>query len=235
MALVVAAWTVLVVGFANFDGHHHGKPVLVSVAGWSVMVTAMMLPLAAPDARWLAQRSLTRRRSRTVALHLLGFLAVWVLAGGVIVPAVHAVRAGTSVTAAALVAASVWHVTPIRRRAMRRCGAGRAPAIRGLRADVDCLQAGRRTGQRCLLTCGFAMLAMAATHHLVLMGAVGLLGFSERRPAPNPEDRAGRPAEAIGLAAVALAVVAANLEARYEAIGDLAADLQLVLLTLQYV
>lgn len=227
--VAVGAWAVLVAAAAGSrihpDGHHghhhHVAPVPLSVAGdgngwvtamgwWSVMVAAMMLPLAVSDARWLAHRSLARRRNRTVVLHAMGFLAVWVLAGAVIVPAVQAAGAATAATAGALAAAAAWQVTPARRRALRRCGAGRAPAIRGFRADADCLHTGIRTGRRCLVTCGVAMVPMAATHNLVLMGAVALLGASERRRAPNPEERVGRPAEALGLAAVATAVAGAG-------------------------
>jgi Predicted metal-binding integral membrane protein (DUF2182) len=171
------------------------------------MVAAMMLPLAMRDARWLAHRSLARRRRRTVALHFVGFFVIWSAVGVTVCAAVLAIDASTTGTAAvALMGAAAWHVSPPRRRAFRRCGSGRAPAIRGLRADVDCVVAGVRTGQTCLITCGVAMSAMTAGHSLALMGAVALIGVSERRAAPNPEERAGRSAEAIALAAIAVAV-----------------------------
>jgi hypothetical protein len=50
------------------------------------------------------------------------------------------------------------------------------------------------------------MVAMGATHSIAVMGAVAMIGASERRRGPNPEDRAARPTEAAALAVVAAAV-----------------------------
>jgi hypothetical protein len=170
------------------------------------MVVAMMLPMSARPARWLAHRSLARRRGRTLILHTLSYLCVWLVLGLAITPIVVALEAPVMITVGTLVLAAAWQVTPYRRRVLQRCGAGRAPAIHGWLADLDCIRAGMRTGRRCILTCGPAMAAMIATHHLATMAAVTAVLASERRRAPNPEERAGRSAEAIGLAAVGLAV-----------------------------
>ena len=209
------AWTALVVGAAwpgpAGDDHHQvsavaGTGPVADLGWWALMVVAMMLPLSAGHVRWLANRSLVRRRTWTVVLHTVGYLGVWLVLGAVLIPAVRAVDAPVTVTVGALLAAAAWHVSPYRRRALRRCGAGRAPAVRGRPADLDCLRAGLRTGRLCTVTCGPAMVAMVATHHLAIMVAITLLLASERRRAPNPQDRAGRVAEAVGLAGVALAV-----------------------------
>ena len=174
--LAGGAWVALAVrgpqhGVAAHD-HHMGAgtpavdegSILAALVWWTVMVLAMMLPLSAGHARWLAHRSLARRRTRTVLLHTLGYVGVWLLVGAALVPIGQAIGAPVPVTVAALLAAAAWHVTPSRRRRLRRCGAGVAPAVRGWPADLDCLQAGLRTGRRCAVTCGPAMVAMIEMH-----------------------------------------------------------------------
>ncbi len=91
-------------------------------AWWLLMVAAMMMPLAMRDARWLAHRSLARRRGRTVALHVLGFLLVWTGLGAVVAAAASTIGLGTRAAAVSLAAAAVWHVSPVRRRVLGRCG-----------------------------------------------------------------------------------------------------------------
>jgi hypothetical protein len=217
LVVAVGAWTILLaetIGSPDTSSgqtHHKGSSSDWSesatwLAWWLLMVAAMMMPLAMRDARWLAHRSLARRRGRTVALHVLGFLLVWTGLGAVVAAAVSTIGLGTRAAAISLAAAAVWHVSPVRRRVLGRCGPGRAPAIRGLRADTDCVLAGTRTGRLCLITCGFPMVAMGATHSIAVMGAVAMIGASERRRGPNPEDRAARPTEAAALAVVAAAV-----------------------------
>ena len=48
---------------------------------WALMVGAMMLPVAAPHVRVVAVRSLWSRRHRSAGLFLVGYLALWLLAG----------------------------------------------------------------------------------------------------------------------------------------------------------
>jgi predicted metal-binding membrane protein len=222
-ALAALAWLALIVqaalgpapGAMAATSHHAGHAAggedpasaATALAAWSVMVVAMMLPLARADARWLAHRSLPRRRFRTVALHAVGFLAPWIAVGGIVIAIDRIASLGGLAVAAGLGVAAIWQVTPARRRAMTRCGAGRLPRIAGPGADVDCLASGARTGVACLVACGPAMLPMAIVHNLVLMLGVAALAATERRRGPNPERRIGRPAEAIGLAVLALATL----------------------------
>jgi len=179
---------------------------LASVGDWALMVAAVMLPLAASDARWLAHRSFAARRQRSVVLHVAAFFAAWLTVGVIAIITTQALGGGAFLAAAALGAAGLWHVTPMRRRALRRCGAGRLPAVRGIRADLDCLRAGTRSARDSLLTCGLAMLSMAVIHSFAIMALLTILGLNERRQGPNPERRVARPREALGLIAVACVV-----------------------------
>lgn len=180
-----------------------------------LMVLAMMLPVAAPQARQVALRSLWSRRQRSMLGFLAGYLAVWALVGAVIVSvltALGALHPAPVAVVVALVGAALWQISAPRRRVMRRCRTIRLGTARGLAADRDCAAAGWRAGLRCAFTCGPVMLSMAVGHHHVgLMGALVVLLMTERAPGPNPQRRAGRPFEGwclIGLAgAVALIAV----------------------------
>jgi predicted metal-binding membrane protein len=200
-----------------YHAHHHhpAGSWLTEWRAWVVMVLATMLPVVAPQARRIALQSLWHRRHRAMAWFLLGYLAVWLAVGAVLVGvlvAIGAARPGPAVLAAALLAAAAWQVARPRRRVMRRCGALRPCAARGWQADRDCTDAGVRFGLRCTFTCGPLMLAMVVGHDLALMGGLLALLLSERARGPNPHRRAGRPLEAwclVGFAAVTgLAAVA---------------------------
>src|SRR5215471_4379204 len=49
--------------------------------GWALMVVAMMLPLAIAPIWHVRERSFARRRGRSTALFVAGFVAVWLAAG----------------------------------------------------------------------------------------------------------------------------------------------------------
>jgi len=228
-AVAAAAGFVLVAEALGPD--HHAAP--AGFAGsvgsgldhWFLMVLAMMVPMAAPQARGVAVRSLWARRHRAAAFFMVGHVAVWLLVGVVVVVGVTALetwRGPTEpapwVVPALLVLAALWQVSPPRRRAMRRCGSVRLHAADGVAADVDCARAGVRAGALCVVSCGAVMLPMAvypgAMHSLPLMAAVLAILLWERAAGPNPATRPGRPHEALALlvlAAVVAAVTAGTL------------------------
>jgi predicted metal-binding membrane protein len=177
--------------------------------GWVLMVLAMMLPVVAPQVRTLALRSLWTRRERSAAFFTVAYVSVWAAAGAMLLAVLVALDAeplGTPWLIGFLLGAALWQVSTPRRRFMRRCGSLRLRRPSGLAADLNCLRVGVSSGARCLVTCGPLMLAMVASHSLLLM--VGLLGvmLSERGRGPDPVRRAGRPLEAwviVGFAALA--------------------------------
>jgi len=179
---------------------------------WVLMVAAMMLPVLAPQVRTLAMRSLWPRRQRSAAFFVVGYAVVWVVAGGALLAALVALGVeplGLPWLIGILLVAAVWQVSTPRKRVMRRCGSLRLGAATGLSADLNCARVGVRAGGRCLVTCGPLMLAMVASHSLLLMAGLLAVMLSERSRGPDPRRRVGRPLEAwaiVGLAVVAGAV-----------------------------
>jgi predicted metal-binding membrane protein len=86
------------------------------IAVWVVMMTAMMLPAAAPA---VLRRAHSTGGVRAVLLFIGSYLAVWALVGA----AVYALyRPHGSVAAGAVViAAGVYELTPLKRHFRRRC------------------------------------------------------------------------------------------------------------------
>lgn len=220
IALAAAVLLVLDVLGGTGGGHHgarHGAghdagSLLRDWVGWTLMVTAMMLPLVAPVMCRVAAGGLWARRRRTVAELLVGYLAPWLvvgLVGAAVVRAVLPHPVGTGATVAALVLAAAWHVAPPRRRLMSRCGAVRPGALRGRRASVDAVRNGWVVGLRCIATCFPAMAVMLLSHQLLLMVATALVLWSERLRGPNPAERVAHPVQAVALLAIAAAAAAA--------------------------
>lgn len=212
IALAAAVLLVLDVLPATGAGHHGpghgGGSLLRDWVGWSLMVTAMMLPLVAPVVCRAAAGGLWARRRQTVTEYLLGYLTPWLvvgLVGAVVVRAVFPHPVGTGATVTALVLAAAWHVAPPRRRLMSRCGAVQPGALRGRRATVDALRNGWVVGLRCIATCFPAMTVMLLSHQLLLMAAIAVVLWSERLRGPNPAERVAHPAQASALLALAAA------------------------------
>jgi predicted metal-binding membrane protein len=173
------------------------------------MTAAMMLPLAAREADRIAAASLWRRRHVAVIEYLAGYLGVWSVFGLTAIWLVSTVwphGAPLAAAALALAAAAAWQVTPLRKRALRRCGRPAYLHVRGFSADCDCVVAGTAYGRRCLLTCAPVMAVMALAHSVTLMVALTIVLFTERAPGPNPARQAGRPLEAVVLAGLAVGV-----------------------------
>ena len=171
---------------------------------WSAMVVAMMLPIVAPQARWLALRSLRTRRAATMAMFAAGYLMVWVVVGSVAVVVLAPTQGVRWSVPLVLLVAAGYQVSAVRQRALDRCGVLQAPRIRGWGASLDCLRSGGRSGVSCVRTCWALMIPMAVSHQLWLMVAVFAVMWHERRPRPNPERRAVRSLEAGVLVVLAL-------------------------------
>ncbi|GAA4115981.1 hypothetical protein GCM10022415_12740 [Knoellia locipacati] len=201
-------------------GHHAEGSLLRGWLLWSLMVTAMMLPLVTPVVCRVAAGGLWARRRRTVTEVVVGYAAPWLAVGlvglvvvQVVLPGVAGMGgmggvAGPRVVAGVLVVAAAWHVAPPRRRLMTRCGAVQPGALAGRRASVDALRNGWTIGVRCVGTCGPAMAVMLLSHGVLLMLGVTLVLWSERVRGPNPADRPARPAQAAALLALAATVLA---------------------------
>jgi predicted metal-binding membrane protein len=197
----VAAWALLAAHALH--PHSGAEPFPATVAGWSVMVIAMMVPGALADVRRVALSSMWRRRRRTVAAFLGAYLTVWTGFGTLALAALRPLGLGVG---ALLAAAAAWELTPWKWRAVRRCHLIEPLPPRGSRADAACARAGLRYGARCVTSCWPAMLAMAAAGHLALglMAVLAVVVTAEKAVVRSARLRGPAAAVVAGAAAVAL-------------------------------
>ncbi|HYW70721.1 MAG TPA: DUF2182 domain-containing protein [Pyrinomonadaceae bacterium] len=161
-------------------------------AGWAIMLVAMMsLTLITPISHIVA-RSFSHRRLRAIALFILGYAAIWMAAGGVLLSARLALTLlfGQSYLPAIAVGivALVWQCSPIKQRCLNRNHNHRELAAFGLAADWDVLNFGITHGVWCVGSCWALMLfpMMLPAGHLAAMAAVTFLMISERLEEPQP-------------------------------------------------
>ncbi len=204
-----AGFVLVVDGLSAMPMSGPGSVMLPGADHWFLMVLAMMVPLAAPQARLVALRSVWQRRHRSAALFAVGLIAVWIAVGALLTGLVALADASPPawLPPALLVLAAGWQVSAPRRRLLRRCGSVRLRAADGPAADLDCARVGVRAGVLCVAGCGVAMLPMAVTpmgpDGLLLMAGVLAILWWERASGPNPATRAGRPHEAVALVVLA--------------------------------
>ncbi len=180
LALLLAAagwvWMATALGWFTsgsgwgLPGHHHGieegGSAPHSTDGqlliWLAMVFAMMVPSTLPHLRYLGFNTRTSRRQRSIALFLLGYLAVW-LAPGLSLSLIG--PPAPWVVALVVLAAGAWELTPVKRRALRRCCRTWPVGYAGASADSAAVEYGLRHGVACLLVGGPAMVALTLAGH----------------------------------------------------------------------
>jgi predicted metal-binding membrane protein len=159
---------------------------LPEMLGWSWMLLATMLPLAAWPVRHAALRSLWKRRHRAGLGVVLGYLAVWTIAGAGL--SVLVVGFGSKAepqdmrfAGLALLLAALWQWSPVKREALRACHRTAALAVDGWQADLGCARYGWNQGRNCLVSCWALMFAMVlASHQVVVMLTIFLICVIER-------------------------------------------------------
>lgn len=193
LALSLAAWLVML---GRPHVHHHGAGAGFSagLTGWVLMVIAMMLPTLIAPTRFAAFRSLWPRRHRAILGLLVGYVAVWTLAGvlwqGIL--ALTRWSPGPVACAIAFAVAAAWQITSAKRRSLKACHRSRPLRPYGWRADFDCLRYGWEHGTQCLVSCWLLMIAaMLPANSLVAMVGVAIISIVERyslklRPAAIP-------------------------------------------------
>jgi len=220
VVISAGAWTALAVAggaLGHPDGHHAraGGPVGIAVAGWAVMVVAMMLPPALPMLDVLrALLARHRRAALLVAVAAAAFVAVWTAVGGLLVAADTLLRALAGpwldvhpqlVPGLALVGAGLYQFTPLKRSCLRACRSPRGFAIahwHGLRpAAVEvCVVAGAYA-----LSCVGCCWALMAVSLVVGVAALPLMVVLAAVTAAERLARHGRSLTApVGVVAVFL-------------------------------
>jgi predicted metal-binding membrane protein len=184
LVLAAGAWLAVVVGDHSHVGpgdampHHHefaGTPVLLGVgpalAGWTLMVVAMMLPPAVPLVGVLA-RLLTRRRHSLpgVLAGLAAFVGVWVVVGAVLVTGdavIDALTGPWSPTARVRLAgvlvllAGLYQFAPVKNACLTACRSPRWFALRFWRGRAPVTEAATLSaayGVSCVGCCWALML-----------------------------------------------------------------------------
>jgi predicted metal-binding membrane protein len=167
-----AGWFVLSGRMAGMDTGPGGDPGALGwfAATWAVMTAAMMLPASAPAVVRVARADRSRFPA-TAGLFLVGYGAVWMLAGLAGYLVVEAVRgldvgalawssAGRWVAGLAVVAAGVYQLTGVKRRWLARCT---STDVRFGRFNAaGALPAGAEHGGCCVACCGTLMVALYA-------------------------------------------------------------------------
>jgi predicted metal-binding membrane protein len=186
-ALIVLAWLALWVWgqlpYARFLSHHHlgelrsSGLILVFIAGWTVMIVAMMLPTSLPlITSFQALTSLRMNQGTLLALLVLGYLCVWTLFGVMIYTGdlilhqaiEHSTWLGANVWALGamtLALAGLYQFTPLKYHCLDRC---RSPLTfimehwRGGQEKAQAFRLGAHHGLFCLGCCWSLMLLMFA-------------------------------------------------------------------------
>lgn len=187
-ALIALAWLALWAWgqspYARFLSHHHlgevrggGSLMLVFIAGWTLMIFAMMLPTSLP--LLTSFYALTNRhmdQGQLVTLLLVGYLCTWVLFGVVIyigdwmlhhaVEHIAWLQANAwRLGAVAVVLAGVYQFTPLKYHCLDKC---RSPLSfimehwRGRHDKAQAFRLGLHHGLFCVGCCWSLMLLMFA-------------------------------------------------------------------------
>lgn len=158
---------------------------------WGLMLIAMMAPTLVPVLYHIRISSFVRRRARSIALFALGYGAVWIAAGSIMVPIElgAAWRAPGSYVPAATIAvvALAWQGSPFKQRCLNRTHSHRPIAAFGIAADWDLFRMGLEHSRWCTGSCWAAMLfpMLLPDGHFTAMVAVGILMFCERLDPPK--------------------------------------------------
>jgi predicted metal-binding membrane protein len=160
--------------------------------GWALMVVAMMLPLAIAPLWHVRERSFARRRGRSTALFVAGFVAVWMVAGVILqtiaLVARWAVPMPLACLGLAIAVALLWQVSPAKQWCLNRCHQRPKLEAFGFAADYDAFRFGVRNGAACAGACWALMLPMLliGQGQLPAMVAVTLFGLAESLEDPAP-------------------------------------------------
>jgi predicted metal-binding membrane protein len=161
-------------------------------SGWLLMLVAMTPPLIAAPLRHVRERSFAHRRARAMFLFVVGYGAVWMIAGMGLQVMARAAQMGVSdprmCLALSAAAATLWQVSPAKQWCLNRCHRRPELAAFGAQADRAAFDFGLTHGASCVGACWALMLLplFVWQGHVLTMLAVMLFAFAERleRAAP---------------------------------------------------
>jgi predicted metal-binding membrane protein len=192
-------------------GTSGGNPLDAALAGaamWSVMVLAMTLPGAIPAVQHVAVNSLRPRQRRAAVEFLAVYLGLWLVFGLLAITGLALLPSISTewLLALALLVATAWELTPLKRRALNRCHRSFPLPPRGVRASAAVMRFGWMNGSACIAMCWPTMLAMLLAPTARLGWAAGLTGLAIHSKLTRRPRRAARWAAAL-LGAAAIGVL----------------------------
>jgi predicted metal-binding membrane protein len=168
------------------------NPLSSLMAGWALMLVAMMSPTLITPVRHILNRSFKHRRARSITLFVVGYALIWMAAGGALIAVmfISNVLAPQSYLPAvgAGIIASVWQCSPIKQRCLNRGHNHKELAAFGIAADLDAVRFGITHGGWCVGSCwALMLLPMLLLHgHFAAMVVVTFVMTSERLERPRP-------------------------------------------------
>lgn len=167
-------------------------PLSSLAASWTLMLIAMMVPTLVAPLLHVHQRSFRQRRARSITLFAVGYAAVWLLAGAVLILlqwllSVAAPQSLWPAAAAALIALA-WQCSPAKQLCLNRSHNHYELSAFGFAADRDAFGFGLSHGLWCIGSCwALMLLPMLLIHgHTLAMVAVTVLMAAERLEGPRP-------------------------------------------------
>ena len=168
------------------------NPISSLMAGWAMMLVAMMSPTLIAPLRHILDRSFKRRRPRSVIFFVAGYAAIWMAAGAGLIAVMLMLNmlAPQSYLAAVVVGiiALVWQCSPFKQRCLNRCHNHGELAAFGMSADLGALRFGITHGVWCAGSCWLLMLLpmLLGQGHFAAMAVVTFVITSERLDRPRP-------------------------------------------------
>ena len=168
------------------------NPISSLMAGWAMMLVAMMSPTLIAPLRHILDRCFKRRSLRSVTFFVVGYAAIWMAAGAGLIAVMLIVNmlAPQSYLAAVVVGiiALVWQCSPLKQRCLNRCHNHGELAAFGMAADLGTLRFGITHGVWCVGSCWLLMLLpmLLGQGHSAAMAVVTFVITSERLDRPRP-------------------------------------------------
>jgi predicted metal-binding membrane protein len=168
------------------------------------MIVAMMLPSALPAAAYAGAQSLRWRRRRAIMQFILGYTAVWLLAGALILVATTGMQGSPAALGAAVIVAAAWQLMPPKRRALLDCHRPAPLPPYGAAAPRAAVGFGVRHGWACVRSCWALMVVMSLVWgpQLEAMAVLTVLVVAEKF-ALRPRRASRRVSAVLGAAAMA--------------------------------
>jgi predicted metal-binding membrane protein len=166
------------------------NPIHRILAGWALMLLAMMPPLLAMPLVHVWRSSLPSRRIRASVVFLLGYCTLWMAVGPILAALALLLQIAVikNALAVALLIAMLWSASPWHRAALNRCHQLRRISIFGWAADRDCLIFGMTHSLFCIVSCWAWMFVplVSGAWHIPMMLFTGATMLAERLTPPEP-------------------------------------------------